>query len=224
MSAQSVSDPVWKPANQPSSQRLSASSAVPAAPAEGLGSKRLHTRDRHLGNHCGLSVAFSNGFSVAVSSGCSLVSYMFQRLVTFPVDFHWKFPMDVRWHFPTGFHFCDFWCVICSQEGRRGRPATASGDDRKLRVKRGSAEASVGPKDCTPEINTSETIVDFQWHFPMDCQWWFPTLFNSSVAAPRRRAGPRGRRRGRVLICEMISLYIRGFHIVKNSLRYWRIS
>ena len=26
----------------------------------------------------------------------------------------------------------------------------------------------VGAKDCTPEINTSEIIVDCQWHFPMD--------------------------------------------------------
>ena len=28
---------------------------------------------------------------------------------------------------------------------------------------------------CTPEIKTSEIIVDFQWHFPMDVQWCFPT-------------------------------------------------
>ena len=30
---------------------------------------------------------------------------------------------------------------------------------------------SLGAKDCTPEINTSEIIVDFRWHFPMDFQW-----------------------------------------------------
>ena len=29
--------------------------------------------------------------------------------------------------------------------------------------------------DSTPEINTSEIIVDFQWHFPTDFQWHFPT-------------------------------------------------
>ena len=33
----------------------------------------------------------------------------------------------------------------------------------------------LGAKDFTPEINTSEIIVDFQWHFPTDCQWYFPT-------------------------------------------------
>ena len=35
----------------------------------------------------------------------------------------------------------------------------------------------LGAKDCTPEINTSETIVDSQWHFTMDFQWCFPTYF-----------------------------------------------
>ena len=31
-----------------------------------------------------------------------------------------------------------------------------------------------GAKYCTPEINTSESIVDFQWYFPMDFQRCFP--------------------------------------------------
>ena len=31
--------------------------------------KRLHTRNQHLGNHRGSSVAFSNGFSVAFPTG-----------------------------------------------------------------------------------------------------------------------------------------------------------
>ena len=26
----------------------------------------------------------------------------------------------------------------------------------------------LGAKDCTPEIDTSEVIADFQWHVPMD--------------------------------------------------------
>ena len=34
---------------------------------------------------------------------------------------------------------------------------------------------------CTPEIDTSEIIVDVQWRFPMDPQWHFPTYFHSSV-------------------------------------------
>ena len=32
--------------------------------------KRLHTRNRHLRNHRGFSVAFAKGFSVAFSNGC----------------------------------------------------------------------------------------------------------------------------------------------------------
>ena len=34
---------------------------------------------------------------------------------------------------------------------------------------------SLGAKYCTPEINTSEIIVEFQWHFPMAVQWHVPT-------------------------------------------------
>ena len=52
---------------------------------------------------------------------------------------------------------------------------------------RGSASEGtigLGAKDCTPEINTSEIIVDFQWHFPMDFQWCFPTEFRLSMAFP----------------------------------------
>ena len=47
---------------------------------------------------------------------------------------------------------------------------------RKLRLSRPWLEArdSLGAKDCTPEINTSEIIVDFQWHVPMDCQRYVP--------------------------------------------------
>ena len=35
----------------------------------------------------------------------------------------------------------------------------------------------IGAKDRTPEIDTSEIIVDLQWHVPMDVQWHFPTDF-----------------------------------------------
>ena len=45
---------------------------------------------------------------------------------------------------------------------------------------RGRAELG-GTKDCTPEIDTSEIIVDFQQHFPMDFQWYFPTHVHVSV-------------------------------------------
>ena len=37
-------------------------------------------------------------------------------------------------------------------------------------------------KAFTPEIATSEIIMDFQWYFPMDFQWHFPTGFHLPVA------------------------------------------
>ena len=40
--------------------------------------------------------------------------------------------------------------------------------------------ARLGARDCTPEINSSEIIVDFQWHFPMDGEWHVPTDFHVS--------------------------------------------
>ena len=48
--------------------------------------KILHTRNRHLRNHRGLSVACSNGCSVAFSNRLSLFSGIFQRIDTSPVD------------------------------------------------------------------------------------------------------------------------------------------
>ena len=62
--------------------------------------KRLHTRNRHLRNHRGCSVAVPNGCSVAFSNGFSLFSCMFKRIVAYPVDLYWNFPMNVQWHFP----------------------------------------------------------------------------------------------------------------------------
>ena len=32
---------------------------------------------------------------------------------------------------------------------------------------------SIGAKGCAPESNASEIVVDFQWHFQMDCQQHF---------------------------------------------------
>ena len=43
----------------------------------------------------------------------------------------------------------------------------------------------LGPTYCTPEIDNSEIIVDFQGHFPMDVQWYFPTKFHLSVVFPK---------------------------------------
>ena len=47
-------------------------------------------------------------------------------------------------------------------------------------------------KACTPEINTSEIIVDFEWHFPMDfhlCDFWC-VIFCPECRAPRAASAP----------------------------------
>ena len=43
----------------------------------------------------------------------------------------------------------------------------------------------LGAKYSTPEINTSEIIVDCQWHFPMDVQWHFPMESHFSAVCPK---------------------------------------
>ena len=35
-------------------------------------------------------------------------------------------------------------------------------------ARRSAQVRTAGATNCTPKINTSEIIVDFQWHFPMD--------------------------------------------------------
>ena len=45
----------------------------------------------------------------------------------------------------------------------RGDDAAGDGDD---------AAAHLGAKDCTPESNTSEIVVDFKWHFPTLLSWF----------------------------------------------------
>ena len=46
--------------------------------------------------------------------------------------------------------------------------------------------ASFGEKDCAPEINTLDIIVDLQWHFPMDCLLQLPTECHfSAVCCPK---------------------------------------
>ena len=79
--------------------------------------KRLHTRNQHLGNHRGFSVAFSNGLSVVFSNITSNVSCIPQRIVTFPVDFSWNCPMDVQWHFLMESHVS-----CCAGHCRRPAP------------------------------------------------------------------------------------------------------
>ena len=72
----------------------------------------LHNRNQHLRNHCGSSVALSNGWTVALLNIISLVSGIFQRVATSPVDLYWKFPLDRQWHFPMELNFGDLWRVI----------------------------------------------------------------------------------------------------------------
>ena len=65
--------------------------------------KILHTINRHLRNHHGLSVAFSHGFSVSLSNVISLVSGICQRIITFQVDFaglvRWILSCIFQWIF-----------------------------------------------------------------------------------------------------------------------------
>ena len=86
-------------------RRRRASSGLPADPALSCGmcrGKILHTRNQHLRNHSGFSVACSNACSVACSNGISLVNGVFQRIVTFPVDFHWNCPNGFSVAFSNG--------------------------------------------------------------------------------------------------------------------------
>ena len=89
-----------------------------ACPIKALRGKILHTRNRHLRNHRGFSVAFSNGLSVAFSNAISLFSGIFRRIITFPVDVPRICPMDFQWYSPVEFHVCDFRCVISCPEQR----------------------------------------------------------------------------------------------------------
>ena len=81
----------------------------------------LHTRNQHLGNHRGFSVALPDGLSVAFSNGLSIVSGIFPRIVPCPVEFYWKFPIVFdgifQWIFMfvrSGVAFCPDSCVRSS--------------------------------------------------------------------------------------------------------------
>ena len=62
----------------------------------------------------------------------------------------------------------------CSNIVVIGAPPAAPGAAAAAR------SSSLGAKDCTPEINSSEIIVDFQWRCPMGFQWHFPTEIHFS--------------------------------------------
>ena len=44
--------------------------------------------------------------------------------------------------------------------------------------------ACMGARDCTPEIDTSEIIVDFQWHCPTE--FHFPAVFSKGWSLVQR--------------------------------------
>ena len=82
------------------------------------------------------------------------------------------------------------WCRLTevkrSEHHIRGRRAASAAGLHDQGSRRASVPAAIsrifqGAKCCTPEINTSEIIMDFQWHFPIDLQWHFPMAFHFSV-------------------------------------------
>ena len=60
--------------------------------------------------------------------------------------------------------------MIWSADIFKGTPAVRGRPEARQGVQ--------GQKICAPEIDTSEIIVDFQWHFPMDFERHFPTTFH----------------------------------------------
>ena len=43
----------------------------------------------------------------------------------------------------------------------------------------------IGAEDCTPEIDISEIIADFQRHVAKDVQWYFPTIVHLAVVCSK---------------------------------------
>ena len=64
-----------------------------------------------------------------------------------------------------------------------GRPA--AGPSRLRRRARRARRLKKGQKKCPPEIDTSEIVVDFQWHSPTDFQQHFPTTFHVSAVCSK---------------------------------------
>ena len=77
---------------------------------------------------------------------------------------------------------CALLQTVCCNSISIGR---ASGCALLQTVCNRNRDTHLGANYCTPEINTSEFIVDFQWHFPMDFQWHFPTKFQLSVVVSK---------------------------------------
>ena len=56
-----------------------------------------------------------------------------------------------------------------SPESYEGKRPYGLGGSLKSPLEKAGGSETLGATNSTPEINTSEIIVDFQWHFPMDC-------------------------------------------------------
>ena len=63
-----------------------------------LGANDWQTRDRHLRNHRGFPVTFTNGLSVELSNIHLFVSCMIQRFATCQVHLYLDLPMDCQRH------------------------------------------------------------------------------------------------------------------------------
>ena len=68
--------------------------------------------------------------------------------------------------------------IIPGRRPRPRRPPGRSPSARRRRQRICRAAPFGWQQKCTPEINTSENIMDFQWHFPMKCQLHFPMKFH----------------------------------------------
>ena len=129
--------------------------------------KLLHTRDQHLRNHRGFSVACSNGYALAFSDIISLFSGISQRIVTCPVDLYCNRPMDCQWHFPTYFVTYQWYCS-------KGLSLVQWTCTRiVLWIVSGMFQHNLSlisgfvPKDCHLSSGlVLELSSGFQWHFP----------------------------------------------------------
>ena len=103
-----------------------------------------------------------------LSYGFLWVSRFFTLFQNFATEFHQNIELEhLKKRDSHNSAFPQHLLEECSST--RG-PDNARVAEGRVRVRR---SAKLGTKDCTPEIDTSEIIVDFQWHFPMDVQWHF---------------------------------------------------
>ena len=105
------SNPCGKPAHTSAGRPISPIISPPRLPGPRLArGKRLHARSRHLENHRGSSVAFSNACSVAFSSGCSLCQWHVPKDCRFPSGCLLELSSGLQGHLQVEFN--SVWCNI----------------------------------------------------------------------------------------------------------------